>query len=283
MKVLVTGVTGQLGFDVMRELKGRGIAACGCGRKEFSLTDPAGMRSFIGGYAPDVVVHCGAYTAVDRAEDEPDLAMAVNGGGTRSMAEICRDVGAKLIYISTDYVFPGTGEAFYGTDAPKGPLNTYGRSKLAGEEAVQELLERYFIVRISWVFGIHGKNFIRTMLNLSESRRELSVVGDQVGSPTYTRDLAPLLLEMAESEAYGVYHATNEGTCSWAEFARELFRQAGCDVKVTPIPSDSYPTKALRPKNSRMSKDCLDAAGFHRLPDWKDALARYLEEWKTAK
>ena len=278
MKVLVTGVTGQLGFDVMRKLESRGIPARGCGRAEFSLTDPAGMRKYIEEYAPDAVVHCAAYTAVDKAEDEPGLAMEVNAEGTRSLAEICRDIGAKMLYISTDYVFPGDGEEFYAPDAPKSPRNVYGRSKLAGEEAVQEILTRYFILRISWVFGIHGRNFIRTMLHLGESRKELNVVGDQVGSPTYTRDLASLLVEMVESEAYGVYHATNEGICSWAEFAQEIFRQAGCDVKVTPVPSSAYPTKAVRPKNSRMSKACLDAAGFHRLPDWKDALGRYLRE-----
>ena len=278
MKVLVTGVTGQLGYDVMRELEGEGIPAKGCGRKDFSLTDHEGARACILEYAPDVVIHCAAYTAVDQAEEEPELAQAVNGDAVKNIAEICREIDAKLIYISTDYVFPGDGEKFYETDDPKGPLNAYGRSKLSGEEAVQGILEKYFILRISWVFGIHGKNFIRTMLGLSENHKELSVVGDQVGSPTYTRDLAKLLAEMAKSEKYGVYHGTNEGVCSWAEFAAEVFRQAGKEVKVTPVPSTAYPTKATRPKNSRMSKDCLDRAGFHRLPNWKDAVGRYLRE-----
>lgn len=282
MKVLVTGVTGQLGFDVMRELEKAGIPAKGCSRQEISLTDHAGARECIEAYAPDAVIHCAAYTAVDRAEDEPELAMAVNGEAVRNLAEICRDIDAKLIYISTDYVFPGDGEVFYEPDAPKGPQNAYGRSKLAGEEAVQEILKKYFIVRISWVFGIHGKNFIRTMLKLGESHKELTVVGDQVGSPTYTKDLAGLLVEMVKSENYGIYHATNEGTCSWAEFAREIFQQAGKEVKVTPVPSSAYPTKAVRPKNSRMSKKCLDAAGFRRLPDWKDALGRYLVELESS-
>ena len=278
MKVLVTGVTGQLGFDVMRELEAAGIPAKGCSRKEFSLTDHAAARACIEDYAPDVVVHCAAYTAVDKAEDEAELAQAVNADAVRNIAEVCLDIGAKLIYISTDYVFPGDGEEFYEPDALKGPTNAYGRSKLAGEEAVQELLEKYFIVRISWVFGIHGKNFIRTMLKLSETHKELTVVADQVGSPTYTRDLARLLVDMAKSEKYGVYHATNEGICSWAELAEEVFRQAGRSVKVTHVPSSAYPTKATRPKNSRMSKECLDRAGFQRLPDWKDAVSRYLGE-----
>jgi len=220
---------------------------------------------------------------VDKAEDEPELAMAVNGNATRNLAEICRDIGGKFIYISTDYVFPGDGEAFYEPEDPKGPRNSYGRSKLAGEEAVREILEKYFILRISWVFGIHGKNFIRTMLNLSETHDELKVVADQVGSPTYTRDLARLVVDMAESEKYGVYHGTNEGICSWAELAEEIFRQAERPVKVTRVPSEAYPVKAVRPKNSRMSKDCLDGAGFQRLPHWKDALSRYLEELAAEK
>ena len=278
MKILVTGATGQLGFDVMRELDARGIPAKGCGRGDFSLTDHAAARRCLEEYAPDVVVHCGAYTAVDKAEDEPELAMAVNGDATRNLAEICRDIRGKFIYISTDYVFPGEGDAFYEPEDPTGPRNVYGRSKLAGEEAVREILQRYFILRISWVFGIHGKNFIRTMLDLSKSRGEIKVVADQLGSPTYTRDLARLVADMAESENYGVYHGTNEGICSWAELAEETFRQARRPVKVIPVSSEVYPVKAARPKNSRMSKDCLDRAGFRRLPHWKDALSRYLEE-----
>ena len=281
MKALVTGANGQLGFDVMRELEQRGIQARGATREDFSLTDAAATRKFIEGYAPDTVFHCAAYTAVDRAEDEPRIAMAVNGAATGNIAEICRGIHAKLIYISTDYVFPGGGIAAYETDAPTAPKNSYGKSKLAGEDAVRETLKEYFIVRTSWVFGIHGQNFIRTMLRLSESRDELTVVGDQVGSPTYTVDLARLLVDMAETEKYGIYHATNEGTCSWAELAAEVFRQYGCRTKVTPIPTSAYPTKAVRPKNSRMSKDCLDRAGLRRLPNWKDAVGRYLIELST--
>ena len=278
MKILVTGITGQLGHDVMKELAARGHEAIGASRKEFSLTDFDAARAFLEQAKPDAIIHCAAYTAVDKAEDEKDQCMIVNGGATRNLATIARDLGAKFVYISTDYVFPGTGEQAYDVDAPKGPTNAYGLSKLAGEEAVQELLEKYFIVRISWVFGVNGKNFIKTMLKLAETHNALTVVDDQIGSPTYTADLARLLVDMVESDKYGVYHATNEGFCSWTDFAKEIFRQAGKDVTVTPVPSSAYPTKATRPKNSRMSKAALDAAGFCRLPTWQDALSRYLKE-----
>lgn len=278
MKVLVTGVTGQLGYDCVRELEARGIACRGAASRDFSLTDREKARQYIEAYQPDVILHCAAYTAVDQAEDDAEACEAVNAGGTRILAEICRDLDAKMIYISTDYVFPGNGTQFYEPDDGKEPQNVYGRSKLHGEEAVQELLDKYFIVRISWVFGSNGKNFIRTMLKLSETHDKLTVVADQIGSPTYTRDLAVLLADMAGSDKYGIYHATNEGICSWAEFAAEIFRQAGKAVKVTPVPSTAYPTKAVRPKNSRLSKRCLDEAGFSRLPDWQDAVGCYLRE-----
>ena len=278
MKVLVTGVTGQLGFDVMRELNRRGMMCCGAGRREFSLTDSGAAAAYIREYKPDVVIHCAAYTAVDKAEDEPELCRAVNADAVRNIAQICRDIGAKLIYISTDYVFDGQGEHFYEPEDAKGPQNVYGAMKLAGEQAVQEIMDRYFIVRISWVFGIHGRNFIRTMLELGKTHDTLTVVGDQFGSPTYTVDLSHLLVDMAQSEQYGVYHATNEGICSWAELAQEAFHQSGMGVKVTPVLSSAYPTRAVRPQNSRMSKKCLDAAGFARLPSWQDAVRRYLVE-----
>ena len=281
MKVLVTGVTGQLGYDCVQELERRGIEARGVASRDFSLTDYAAAKEYIEAYRPDVIMHCAAYTAVDKAEDEREICEAVNADGTRNLAKIARALAAKLIYISTDYVFPGDGENFYEPADRKEPQNVYGRSKLHGEEAVQELLDKYFIVRISWVFGINGRNFIRTMLKLAESHDTLTVVDDQVGSPTYTHDLAVLLADMAQSDKYGVYHATNEGVCSWAELAAETFRQAGCKVTVTPVPSSAYPTKAVRPKNSRMSKKCLDAAGFSRLPAWQDAVGRYLRELNT--
>ena len=281
MKVLVTGVTGQLGFDCVKELERRGKEVRGVSSREFSLTDHEAARKCITDWMPDAVIHCAAYTAVDKAEDEREYCEEVNADGTRNLAEICRDIDAKMIYISTDYVFRGDGEQFYEPADEKAPQNVYGRTKLDGELAVQELLLKYFIVRISWVFGINGRNFIKTMLKLSESHEELSVVADQIGSPTYTRDLAVLLADMVESNRYGVYHATNEGVCSWAELAAEVFSQAGRDTKVTPVSSSAYPTKAVRPKNSRLSKDCLDRAGFRRLPRWQDAVGRYLIELST--
>jgi len=278
MKVLVTGVTGQLGHDCVNEFMSRGIEVQGVSSKDFSLTDGAAVERYIKDFGPDVVLHGAAYTAVDKAEEEKELCMAVNAEGTRYIAKVCSEIGAKMIYISTDYVFPGDGEEPYDIMAPKGPQNVYGASKLKGEEAVQELLDKYFIVRISWVFGINGKNFVRTMLNLAKDHKELTVVGDQVGSPTYTRDLAVLLADMAATEKYGIYHATNDGFCSWAEFAAEIFRQAGKSVTITPVASSAYPTKAVRPHNSRMSKVTLTEAGFSLLPRWQDAVGRYLIE-----
>lgn len=278
MKVLVTGVSGQLGFDVVRVLQRRGIEAISASRKEMPLTEPLKCASFIKETKPDAVIHCAAYTAVDKAEDEQELCRLINAESVKSIAEACDETGAKLIYISTDYVFPGTGDSFYSVDDKTGPCNAYGRSKLEGEEAVRKAAAKHFIVRISWVFGINGKNFIRTMLSLAKNHDALTVVDDQVGSPTYTKDLAGLLCDMAESEKYGTYHATNEGVCSWYELASEVFRIRGIDIKVSPVPSSAYPTKAVRPHNSRLSKESLDAAGFRRLPDWKDAVKRYLDE-----
>ena len=280
MKVLVTGVTGQLGYDVMRVLPKRSVDAIGASRSLMPLNDPARVRAVIERERPDTVIHCAAYTAVDRAEDEPVLCHAINGTATRAIAAGCEAVNARLVYISTDYVFPGEGEMFYETDDRTAPCNTYGASKLAGEQAVREEMAsgRFFIVRTSWVFGIHGRNFIRTILGLAKDRDTLTVVDDQIGSPTYTADLAALLADMAESERYGVYHATNEGICSWAELATEAIRLRGLRTRVTPVSSESYPTKAIRPKNSRLSKASLDKGGFRRLPDWKDAVGRYLAE-----
>lgn len=278
MKVLVTGVNGQLGYDVVKVLTARGIEHQGVDQQDFDLTDSEAVHSYIREYKPDAVIHCAAWTAVDLAEDQLEKVRAVNAGGTRSIAEACREIGAKMLYISTDYVFPGTGTQFYEPDDPTGPCDAYGLTKLEGEMAVRELLDRYFIVRISWVFGINGKNFIKTMLRLSETKSEVSVVCDQIGSPTYTADLAPLLCDMIVTDRYGIYHATNEGVCSWAEFAEAIFRLSGKDVTVHPIPTSEYPTRAVRPLNSRMSKKKLEEAGFSRLPTWQDALSRYLKE-----
>lgn len=281
MKILVTGVSGQLGWDVCRELRRRGIEYIGVSSRDFDLTDPEAVRGYVMDCAPDAVIHCAAYTAVDKAEDEPERCWAVNTEGTRILAECCRKLNAKMLFISTDYVFPGNGEQLYEIEDPTGALNVYGRSKVEGEKAVRDTLERFFIVRISWVFGINGKNFVRTMLDLGKKNNALQITGDQYGSPTYTVDLAPLLCDMVATEKYGVYHATNEGICTWAEFAQEIFHQAGLAVSVTPRPASEYPSKAVRPYNSRMSKKCLDEAGFSRLPHWKDALKRYLEEIKN--
>ncbi len=278
MRILVTGASGQLGYDVERELERRGIEHLGTSSRELDITDREAVERLMAAYRPDAAIHCAAYTKVDLAEDEPERCWAVNADGTRNMAAACRKTGAKLLYISTDYVFPGTGERSYETGDPTGPVNTYGRSKLAGELAVQSLLEKYFIVRISWVFGKNGNNFVKTMLRLAETRTELTVVCDQIGSPTYTADLAPLLCDMVQTERYGIYHATNGGTCAWSEFAKAIFELADKQVTVYPIPTSAYPTRAVRPLNSRMSKECLHSNGFQELPEWKNALARYLKE-----
>lgn len=278
MRILVTSASGQLGYDVERELERRGIEHLGTSSRELDITDREAVERLMAAYRPDAAIHCAAYTKVDLAEDEPERCWAVNADGTRNMAAACRKTGAKLLYISTDYVFPGTGEQFRRTDDPVSPVNTYGRSKLAGELAVQSLLETYFIVRISWVFGKNGNNFVKTMLRLAETRTELTVVCDQIGSPTYTADLAPLLCDMVQTERYGIYHATNGGTCAWSEFAKAIFELADKQVTVYPIPTSAYPTRAVRPLNSRMSKECLHSNGFQELPEWKNALARYLKE-----
>lgn len=278
MKILVTGAEGQLGYDVCKVLAARGIEHRGVDIGDFDITDASAVKKYIREYAPDGVIHCSAYTAVDKAEDEPGKCQAINVDGTRNIAEVCGDTGAKLLYISTDYVFPGTGEQFYEPDDTTGPLSVYGRTKLEGEQVVQELLEKYFIIRTSWVIGKNGNNFVKTMLRLAETKTEVSVVCDQIGSPTYTGDLAPLLCDMVVTEKYGVYHATNEGICSWAEFAKEIFRLAEKKMKVNPVATSEYPTRAVRPLNSRMSKDRLEKMGFARLPHWQAALERYLRE-----
>ena len=278
MRVLVTGVKGQLGYEVCRELTARGIENRGVDIDDFDLTDEKAVMEAISAYRPDAVVHCAAYTAVDRAEENEDVCRAVNVDGTRFVARACRAVDAKMVYFSTDYVFSGTGEDFYEVDSPKGPQSVYGRTKLEGEEAVRETLEKYFILRISWVFGINGGNFVRTMLRLSNDHDTLRVVNDQIGSPTYAHDLAPLICDMLATEKYGTYHATNEGVCSWAEFAEAIMKAADRPTRIIPVTTEEYGAKAARPLNSRMSKKSLDEAGFARLPSWQDALRRYLAE-----
>ena len=282
MKVIVTGVKGQLGFDCVNELKKRGYSdIIGIDKEDLDITDEKAVHAFVLENSPDVIMHNAAWTAVDKAEECPELVRKINVDGTRYLAEAAEQVGAKLVCISTDYVFPGNGNKPFEVNDEKGPLNIYGSSKLDGEKAARKC-SRTFIVRISWVFGLNGNNFVKTMLKLGETHKELTVVCDQIGSPTYTRDLAKLLCDMIETEKYGTYHATNEGLCSWAEFAQEIFKQAKMDVVVHPITTEEYlktkPQQAKRPLNSRLSKKSLDDAGFNRLPTWQDALARYLKE-----
>jgi dTDP-4-dehydrorhamnose reductase len=278
MRVLVTGYDGQLGFDVVKRLKSINIECLGVDRNDFDLVDELKTKEFIKNYNPDVVVHCGAYTAVDKAEEEREMCYKVNVLGTRYVAQACANIDAKMVYISTDYVFDGEGEKpFEVTDEPR-PINYYGKTKYEGELEVKKYLDKAFIIRVSWVFGINGNNFVKTMLKLGKEKEQLNVVADQIGSPTYAYDLANLISEMIFTEKYGTYHATNEGYCSWYEFACEIFNLAGINVAVNPIRTEDYPTKVLRPKNSRLSKKSLELGGFDKLPDWKDGLKRYIDE-----
>lgn len=276
MKVLVTGANGQLGYDVIKELQKQNIECFGATRKDFDIIDFKATENFIINYMPDVVIHCAAYTAVDKAEDEPDLCYKVNTSATESIAEICKKINAKMLYISTDYVFDGAKEGFYEVEDKPNPINVYGKTKLLGEEAVQKILDKYFIVRISWVFGEHGNNFVKTMLRLGAERKVLNVVADQYGSPTYTADLAPLLVEMIKTEKYGIYHATNEGICTWAEFAEEIFKIAGMNIKVNHITTSEYPTRAKRPLNSRLSKNKLKKNFNYNFRKIDEALKKFI-------
>lgn len=282
MKVLVTGVKGQLGYDVVKELEKRGHQPIGVDRDEMDLMDNEGISTFIMTLKPEAIIHCAAYTAVDKAEEEVEVCYQVNAEATKIIAECAKQLDIKLIYISTDYVFDGTKEGEYvETDLPN-PINVYGASKLKGEQYVQALLEKYYIVRISWVFGLNGKNFIKTMRRLGLERDQLNIIYDQVGSPTYTADLAPLLADMMETDKYGIYHATNEEFCSWYEFANEIFKQSKIKVNTNPITTNQYPTSAKRPMNSKMSKAKLRANGFKSLPIWRKALDNYLNLSKEA-
>ena len=286
MKILVTGVGGQLGHDVMHELKKRGIDAIGTDVQgacdvTLDITDAAAVSAAVREIRPDALIHCAAWTAVDAAEDQAELVHAINAGGTANLAAACKETGCKMMYISTDYVFDGQGTAPWQPDCEDyQPLNVYGQTKLEGELAVAGTLDKYFIVRIAWVFGKNGKNFVKTMLNLGKKYDTLRVVCDQIGTPTYTFDLARLLVDMIETEKYGYYHATNEGGyISWYDFTCEIFRQAGYSTKVTPVTTTEYGlSKAARPFNSRLDKRKLVEVGFKPLPSWQDALARYLKE-----
>lgn len=278
MKVLVTGVKGQLGHDIMKSLAKRGIEAVGADLEEFDITNMEQTRGFITNAAPDVVVHCSAYTAVDKAEENKEICYQVNAIGPKNIATVCKERDARMVYFSTDYVFPGKGEQFYEPEDETGPASQYGMTKLEGEKAVQEILDKYFILRTSWVFGINGNNFVKTMLRLGKERDAINVVCDEIGSPTYTADLAELVCDMIVTDKYGVYHATNEGVCSWADFTKEIFRLAGYSTRVNPITQKEYGAKAVRPLNSRLSKEKLVQNGFYKLPAWQDALERYMEE-----
>ncbi len=277
MRILVTGVKGQLGHDVMNELAKRGHTGIGVDVEEMDITDAKKVEEVIKASEVDAVIHCAAYTAVDAAEDQVELCRKINAEGTENIAKVCKELDIKMMYISTDYVFDGEGTRPWEPDDERHPLNVYGQTKYEGELAVEKYLDKFFTIRIAWVFGVNGKNFIKTMLKLSETHSELNVVDDQIGSPTYTYDLAVLMVDMIETEKYGRYHATNEGLCSWYEFACEIFRQAGRDVKVNPVSSEEFPAKAKRPHNSRMDKSKLAENGFTPLPAWQDALKRYLE------
>ena len=301
MKVFVTGVAGQLGHDVMNELAKRGYegigndlapeysgvqdgsAVTGMPYVSLDITDAEAVARVLNEVHPDVVVHCAAWTAVDLAEDEDkiDRVRAINAGGTANIAKVCKELDAKMVYISTDYVFDGQGTEPWEPDCKDyKPMNVYGQTKLEGELAVSSTLDKYFIVRIAWVFGLNGKNFIKTMLNVGKKYDTVRVVNDQIGTPTYTLDLARLLVDMIETEKYGYYHATNEGGyISWYDFTCEIFRQAGYDTKVVPVTTEEYGlSKAARPFNSRLDKKKLTENGFTPLPTWQDALCRYLKE-----
>lgn len=286
MKIIVTGARGQLGSDVVSELKKRGHHSVGTDIDELDITDKIAVEKFILSERPDTIIHCAAWTAVDAAEDieNQKKVYKINFGGTKNIAEMCEKIGCKMLYISTDYIFDGKGKAPWEADCKAfRPLGVYGDSKLKGEFAVSGILEKYFIVRISWAFGLHGNNFVKTMLNIGKKYDTVRVVNDQIGTPTYTLDLAVLLADMIETEKYGFYHASNEGGyTSWYDFACEIFRQAGCKINVIPVTTDEYGlSKAVRPKNSRLDKSKLAENGFKLLPDWKNALERYLEELKN--
>lgn len=281
MKVLVTGVNGQLGFDVVNELNRRGHEAVGVDIAEMDITDRTAVERVMNKVKPEAVVHCAAWTAVDAAEDNADKVHAINALGTQYIANECKKLGCKMIYISTDYVFDGTGSEPWKPECKEyKPLSVYGQTKLEGEMAVANTLDKFFIVRIAWAFGLNGKNFVKTMLNLGKKYDTVRVVNDQIGTPTYTYDLARLLVDMAESEEYGYYHATNEGGyISWYDFACEIFKQAGYATKVVPVSTVEYGlSKAQRPFNSRLDKTKLKEKGFEPLPTWKNALKRYLQE-----
>ena len=280
IKVLVTGVNGQLGHDLVKKLNAEGFECKGTDINDFDITDEESTRDFIVKYNPDVVVHCAAYTAVDRAEADAESCTKVNVTGSENIAKACKLIDAKMVYISTDYVYNGKGDKPFKTTDEIAPLSVYGKTKYQGEEACRKHLDKLFVVRTSWVFGKNGNNFVKTMLRLAGERDSLSVVSDQIGSPTYTVDLADFLFYIIQTDKYGIYHCSNEDFCSWNEFAKEIFRLSGINIEVKEVLTRDYKSAAVRPLNSRLDKKCLEDCGYGKMPSWKDALKRYLEELK---
>lgn len=283
MKILVTGYNGQLGYDVVRECEKHGIEAIGIDVAQLDITDEAAVVAYMDKIKPTHLIHCAAYTAVDRAEDDVEMCEKVNVLGTKYLAQACQKLNIPMMYFSTDYVFSGNGTEAFEIDGEIAPTSVYGRTKWEGEEVVRQLVPAHFIIRISWVFGENGNNFIKTMLRLGSERSELNVIDDQIGSPTYTADVAKLVVDMMQTSKYGTYHASNEGFCSWADFAKEIFTLANLDVTVHPIPTEQYPTRAQRPKNSRMSKQSLVDNGFALLPTWQAATKHYIDILQSEK
>lgn len=278
MKFMVTGVEGQLGHDVVQKLRELNLDVVAPGRDAFDLTAGEQVKNYILKEKPDVIIHCAAYTAVDKAEEDRNLCYSVNVEGTRYIAESANEVNAKVVYISTDYVFDGLGQEPHKEDKETLPINYYGYTKDQGEKIVRSLVDKHYIVRTSWVYGSNGNNFVKTMLKLAEVRNEINVVSDQIGAPTYTKDLAEFIISLIETNKYGTYHGVNEGYCSWYEFATMIFNKCGVEMIVNPILTEKYPTKAKRPLNSKLSKENIDKAGLDRLPHWEDALTRFIKE-----
>lgn len=277
IKVLVTGYKGQLGYDVVKRLNQANYECIGVDIDDFDITDESATYNYIAKYNPDVIVHCSAYTAVDKAEIESEKCYNVNVVGTENIAKVCAKIGAKMVYISTDYVYDGKGDTPFEVDSKIAPLCVYGKTKYQGEEICRKYTDKLFVIRTSWVFGINGKNFVKTMLKLAKNNNQIKVVCDQIGSPTFTPDLADFIFYIINTNKYGTYHCSNEGFCSWYEFAKAIFEMSGLNVDLQAIPSSEYKTQAVRPLNSRLSKKCLTTCGYGVMPSWQDALKRYLE------
>lgn len=278
IRVLVTGVNGQLGYDVVKRLNELEIDVVGATRTDFDITNKEQTKRYVSDINPDVIIHCAAYTAVDKAEEEKDLCYDVNVEGTRNITEAAQKVNAELVYISTDYVFDGMGKEPHLEDEKTNPINYYGSTKEQAEQLVRDMIDNHFIVRTSWIYGLNGNNFVKTMLRLAESKAMIDVVSDQIGAPTYTKDLAVFICDLIQTGKYGIYHGVNDGYCSWYDFAKKVFEIADIEIKVNPISSEEYPTKAKRPKNSRLSKINIKKAGLNMLPEWEDSLKSYMKE-----